>query len=72
MILILLGCMIGISKWSPNDGQTFQSIAGLLSGFSGAFLGRMVPSKKAGSTSAGGDITNVSVTPQQPKEEKLI
>lgn len=26
-------------KYFPNDGQTFQVVAGLLTGFAGAFLG---------------------------------
>ncbi len=33
-----------ISKWSPSDGQTFQFFCGLTTNFSGAFLGRLIPS----------------------------
>lgn len=36
--------LVAISKWSPNDGQTFQVLSGLLTGFAGAFFGRMKPS----------------------------
>lgn len=36
--------LVAISKWSPNDGQTFQVISGLLTGFSGVFFGRLKPS----------------------------
>lgn len=35
-----------ISKWSPNDGQTFQLIGGLATGFAAAFLARIKPSDK--------------------------
>jgi hypothetical protein len=38
--------LVGISKMSPSDGQTFQVLSGGLTTFVGAFVGRMVPSKK--------------------------
>lgn len=38
--------MVGESKWSPNDGQTFQAVCSCLSGFVGAFLARIKPSEK--------------------------
>ena len=38
--------MVGISKWSPNDGQTFQVLSGLLTGFGAAFFARMKPSSR--------------------------
>ena len=50
-VLLLLATMIVFftvllfvsARWFPNDGQTFQAIASLLSGFSGAFLMRVKP-----------------------------
>lgn len=36
MFLVLL--MIGISKWSPDDGQTFTALSTMAGGFGGAFL----------------------------------
>ncbi len=47
--------LIAISKWSPGDGQTFQVISGLLTGFSAAFFARMSPQSK--STSHSVDVT---------------
>lgn len=38
-IVFFLAVLLYIQKWFPNDGQTFQVVAGLLTGFSGAFLG---------------------------------
>jgi hypothetical protein len=50
--------LIAVSKWSPEDGQTFQVISGLLTGFGGAFLGRVKPAAqhppKSGSEKAEG------------------
>ncbi len=45
-ILLLAGTitfvvmLVVVSKWSPNDGQTFQVIAQLAGGFGAAFLTR--------------------------------
>jgi hypothetical protein len=35
--------LIVVSKWSPNDGQTFQVISGVLATFSGVLAGRISP-----------------------------
>ena len=42
-MLVFTGLLLLISKWSPNDGQTFQVISGLLTAFSGAFFLRIKP-----------------------------
>lgn len=47
-ILIFVALLVGVSKVSPNDGQTFQVLSSLLSGFAGAFLARITPNKKPG------------------------
>jgi hypothetical protein len=53
---------VAISKWSPNDGQTFQLICGLTTGFAGACLGRVKPS------SGGSVATRTTTEPaQEPK-----
>lgn len=38
---------VAVSKWSPNDGQTFQMICGLTTGFAGACLGRVKPAAQS-------------------------
>ena len=43
MVIFLVFAMIGISKWSPNDGQTFQVLSTTLAGFAGALIGRINP-----------------------------
>ena len=40
-VLFFTLLLVAISKWSPNDGQTFQVISGLLTGFAGAFFARL-------------------------------
>jgi len=45
MIFVFTGLLIVIAEILKNDGQTFQVISGLLTGFSGAFLGRIMPKK---------------------------
>ena len=53
-IIFLVLVLVVVSKWSPNDGQTFQVISGLLTTFSGAFVGRMVPNKRGSVDAPGG------------------
>lgn len=43
LIVFCLLLMVIVSKWSPNDGQTFQVIGNLLSGFAGALMMRIKP-----------------------------
>ena len=50
LILFFTISMVSISKWSPNDGQTFQVLSGGLTTFIGAFVGRMLPNKKTATT----------------------
>ncbi len=44
LIIFFAVLMVGISRWAPNDGQTFQALVGLLTTFSGAFVMRVKPS----------------------------
>lgn len=50
IIILLFGAvvffslmLVAISKWSPNDGQTFQVISSLVTGFAGALMMRVKP-----------------------------
>jgi hypothetical protein len=49
VVLLFLGMvfftfmLFASEKWFPSDGQMFQVVAGLLSGFSGAFFMRIKP-----------------------------
>lgn len=47
LIVFLLLVLVAVSKWSPNDGQTFQVISSLLTGFAGALLMRVKPDTKS-------------------------
>jgi hypothetical protein len=58
-IVFFTGVLIYIARWAPQDGQTFQVVSGLLTGFSGAFFARLKP--KPDSTTptglnTGGDV----------------
>jgi hypothetical protein len=73
---LLLGCvvffamvLVAISKWSPNDGQTFQVISGLVTGFAGAFLMRIKPAEKK--LPANTEQTTVSTTVTPPVVDQL-
>jgi cytochrome c biogenesis protein CcdA len=60
MIVFFTVLLLGSAHYFPNDGQTFQVISGLLTGFSGAFLMRVKPtSKKDDDIAAGGSVTSV-------------
>jgi len=61
--------LIVVSKWSPNDGQTFQVISGLLTGFGGAFFARLKPPEKQvpPGTTVLADTTTVVHTPEEIK-----
>lgn len=44
VVFFTLGMCV-ISKWSPNDGQTFQVLGGMATGSLAAFLTRMTGKK---------------------------
>ncbi len=55
VFLVLLGSTVlfalltmGVARWTPNDGQTFQIFGGLTTGFAGATLGRVKPAQSGG------------------------
>lgn len=47
MIFAFTALLFSCAIFLKNDGQTFQVISSLLTGFSGAFLGRIMPKKDA-------------------------
>jgi hypothetical protein len=59
------------SKWSPNDGQTFQVLSNLLSGCAAAFFARIKPTEKALPPETRQETTQVTktVTPAAPEPE---
>lgn len=67
-IMLFVILLIGVSKWSPNDGQTFQVLSGCLTGFVGAFLGRMQPSAKK-TQPPDGVTTTQTISLTEPKEK---
>ena len=58
-IVLFTALIMVIAKFYPNDGQTFQVVSGLLTGFAGAFLARIKPnpdpSATTNGTTTGGD-----------------
>lgn len=42
-MIFFTAMLFAAEKWFPNDGQMFQVVAGLLTGFSGAFFMRVKP-----------------------------
>jgi hypothetical protein len=47
MMMFLLVAMFFSEHFFPNDGQMFQVVCGLLTGISGAFLGRIKPPSRS-------------------------
>lgn len=66
--------LIGVEYFFMADGQMFQVVAGVLTGFTGAFFGRMKPGAGTGSHSPGGDdnSTNVIMPPPPPKPARPL
>jgi len=70
-IWISVACLIFVEKFFREDAQVFQVIASVLTGFLGAFLGRVKPAAPdpppPGSVRAT-TIEQVTNTPPEPKE----
>lgn len=45
-IVFFVVLMMVDSVWQPNDGQTFQVLTGLVTGFAAAFLARLKPPER--------------------------
>lgn len=50
--------------WFKDDSQLFQVAAGVLTGFTGAFFGRLKPQKDQQSNTGGGDDNSTNITNQ--------
>lgn len=60
-IIFFVFILIYLARFEANDGQTFQVISGLITGFAGAFFGRMKP--KADATKPDTSTTATVITP---------
>lgn len=64
-IVFFTGVLFAAELWFKDDSQLFQVVAGVLTGFTGAFFGRMKPRKEQGES--GGDDNSTNITnPQAP------
>lgn len=45
-VMVFTGVIIGAERFFPNDGQLFQVLSGLVTGFAGAFFARITPQGK--------------------------
>ena len=52
-VMIFAGVLVVVDKLFPNEGQVFQVIAGLATGFMGALLNRITPPHPASGTPTG-------------------
>jgi hypothetical protein len=54
-LIFFTAVLIFVELKFQNDGQVFQVIAGLITGFAGCFFGRMDPKKKEPNDTQGPD-----------------
>lgn len=59
LVIFYTVCLIVVAKLMSSDGQTFQIIAGLVTGFSGALLMRVKP--RAATPDESGDQSPATV-----------
>ncbi len=71
MMVFFTGALFFVSTQLKTDGQTFQVISSLLTGISGAFLGRIMPKKDhpEGSTTITRELNITGPTPEKPKPD---
>jgi len=62
VILSFTGMLVFVEFKFPNDGQLFQVISGMVTGFSGAFLLRVKPQTKEEEKGPGAKVTEVEKT----------
>lgn len=66
-MIFFTGMLFCAEKWFPADGQMFQVVAGLLTGFSGAFFMRVKPKQETpAQTITQGDDSTVNVKAATP------
>lgn len=63
LILFFTAVLIGVEYFFRDDAQVFQVVATVLTGFTGAFLGRIKPANQNGN---GKPLS--TVPPEAPKE----
>ena len=74
LVMLLAGmafftAVILFAEWKyPMDGQLYQTFAGLLTGFSGAFFGRITPRSNRIDPPSDSKITRLTVTEPPPKD----
>lgn len=73
MVCFFAMLVIGISKWSPSDGQTFQVVSGMATTILGIFANRIMPNMLAGKkpdpppgSTTIADVHQVTQTPPDP------
>ena len=64
-LIFFTGILIFVEHFFTSDGQVFQVISGVLTGFAGAFFGRMKP----GNEHPGEAVTSATVTTVESKPE---
>jgi hypothetical protein len=71
-VIIFTGILFAAEVWFMQDSQMFQVVAGILTGFTGAFFGRMKPGKQDTQTASvpAAPVTVVSpVSPVSPDQK---
>lgn len=69
--MVIFAALLFVSeKFFPMDGQMFQVIAGLLTGFSGAFFMRVKPKNESPTIPEGGSGAQTTTTIITPAEGK--
>jgi len=63
-MLIFTGVLIFVEHFFASDGQVFQVISGVLTGFAGAFFARMNPKADHKEGESSLEITRVETKPQ--------
>lgn len=68
-MLVFTAILLYVEKFYPNDGQIFQVISGLVTGFAGAFFARMKPDTSKPPEPPGTQKTEVTITQPEPVKE---
>jgi hypothetical protein len=71
LVFLVITCIL-VSKWSPNDGQMFQLLAGVLTTTLGILANQIMPDpKKSPPPGSVTDIHQITQTPPEtPKEPR--
>lgn len=69
-MVFFTGILFASEIWFASDSQLFQVVAGILTGITGAFLGRIKPSKSEDPTTTVSAGPAGTVTVNQPESDK--